>query len=61
MPVYEYECKKCGKMDIYLTQGETKTECPFCAGTIKRVYTSTGTIFKGSGFYSTDNKGKKKE
>ena len=31
-------------------------ECPVCAGRVRRVVNSVGIVFKGSGFYSTDNR-----
>ena len=35
------------------------TECPKCKGTLKRIIgTGSSPIFKGSGFYQTDYKGK---
>jgi predicted nucleic acid-binding Zn ribbon protein len=32
------------------------TECPLCGGQIRRVVGSVGIVFKGSGFYVTDNR-----
>jgi len=32
------------------------TECPVCGGTVRRVVGSVGIVFKGSGFYVTDNR-----
>lgn len=32
------------------------TECPKCDGDVRRVVTSVGVVFKGSGFYVTDNR-----
>ena len=32
------------------------TECPVCGGPVRRVVTSVGVVFKGSGFYVTDNR-----
>jgi predicted nucleic acid-binding Zn ribbon protein len=38
---------------------EPLTECPQCKGKLKRIIgTGAGPIFKGSGFYQTDYKGK---
>lgn len=35
------------------------TECPKCKGSLMRIIgTGSGPIFKGSGFYQTDYKGK---
>jgi putative FmdB family regulatory protein len=34
------------------------TDCPECGGHIHRVMQPVGVIFKGSGFYVTDNRGR---
>ncbi|MBE2224099.1 MAG: FmdB family transcriptional regulator [Anaerolineae bacterium] len=38
---------------------EPLTECPECEGKIRRVVNSVGVVFKGKGFYVTDNRGNK--
>lgn len=35
------------------------TECPVCGGPVRRVVSSVGVVFKGSGFYVTDNRSSK--
>lgn len=60
MPIYEYECEQCG-VRFEKTQRFTDpilTDCPECNGHIHRVMQPVGIIFKGSGFYVTDNKGR---
>ncbi len=60
MPIYEYECEQCG-VRFEKTQrfsDPVLTECPECNGHVHRVMQPVGIIFKGSGFYVTDNKGK---
>jgi len=60
MPIYEYECEQCG-VRFEKTQRFTDpilTDCPECNGHIHRVMQPVGVIFKGSGFYVTDNKGR---
>ncbi|MEJ5197784.1 MAG: FmdB family zinc ribbon protein [Anaerolineae bacterium] len=60
MPIYEYECEQCG-VRFEKTQRFTDpvlTVCPECNGHVHRVMQPVGIIFKGSGFYVTDNKGK---
>lgn len=32
------------------------TECAICGGPVRRVVSSVGVVFKGSGFYVTDNR-----
>jgi putative FmdB family regulatory protein len=60
MPVYEYECQKCGhRFDIeHGINEETRKRCPECRGKIKKCFSAVGIVFKGSGFYVTDSKGK---
>ncbi len=58
MPIYEYECEQCG-VRFEKTQRFTEatlTDCPECNGHVHRVMQPVGVIFKGSGFYVTDNK-----
>ena len=59
MPVYTYRCDSCG---IQFDQKEgyndpTTTVCPECEEkSLHRVYRPVGIVFKGSGFYATDNR-----
>ncbi len=56
MPTYEYECKKCGVVEVFQRITEPKLKkCPSCKGPVKRLLgAGAGIIFKGSGFYQTD-------
>ncbi|MBE3065169.1 MAG: zinc ribbon domain-containing protein [Spirochaetes bacterium] len=59
MPTYEYECTKCGHTFEALQAMSDKplSKCPKCKSSIRRlIHGGLGVIFKGSGFYSTDNK-----
>jgi putative FmdB family regulatory protein len=58
MPTYKYRCKECGhEFEIRQRMSEDPlTECPVCHGPIRRVVGSVGIVFKGSGFYVTDNR-----
>ena len=60
MPIYEYECEQCGVRFERLQRmaDASLTDCPECSGHVHRVMQPVGIIFKGSGFYVTDNKGK---
>ena len=60
MPIYEYECEQCGVRFERLQRmvDDPIKECPECAGHVHRVMQPVGVIFKGSGFYVTDNRGK---
>jgi len=58
MPIYEYECQICGHRFERLQHfaDEPVKLCPNCAGPVQRVVQPVGIIFKGSGFYITDNR-----
>ncbi len=58
MPTYEYACEKCGHQ-FEIRQGfheEPISTCPKCGGAVRRIFHPAGVIFKGSGFYLTDNR-----
>jgi putative FmdB family regulatory protein len=60
MPTYEYACTECGNRieavqsiaDAPLTTGTV------CGGRLRKVFSPVGIVFKGSGFYRTDSRGK---
>jgi putative FmdB family regulatory protein len=58
MPIYAYKCKNCDyRFDIRQRfSDEPLTSCPSCDGQIRRVISPVGVVFKGSGFYVTDNR-----
>jgi len=58
MPTYKYRCKECGhEFEVRQRMSENPlTECPECGGPVRRVVGSVGIVFKGSGFYVTDNR-----
>jgi putative FmdB family regulatory protein len=58
MPIYEYECQICGHRFERLQHftDEPVKVCPDCTGPVQRVIQPVGIIFKGSGFYITDNR-----
>lgn len=57
MPIYEYECLECRKRfeRRQSINDEPIRECE-CGGAARRVLHPVGIIFKGSGFYATDNR-----
>lgn len=61
MPIYEYECKKCGhRMEaIQKLSDKPFTRCPECKGALKKLISSPAFQFKGSGWYVTDYADKK--
>ena len=57
MPVYEYRCG--GGHEYEKTEGfqaPTEHACPTCGKKSRRQLSLPAVIFKGSGFYSTDNR-----
>jgi putative FmdB family regulatory protein len=68
VPTYQYRCTDCGD-DVEVVQkftDEPLTVCPACQGSLRKVFSPVGIVFKGSGFYRTDSRngsgdGQKKE
>ena len=58
MPIYEYECCECEQRFERRQRfdEEPVSICPQCQGKAQRVIRSVPVIFKGSGFYVTDNR-----
>ena len=56
MPLYEYQCVKCGKKSEFIQNFSDphETKCPRCGGVLKKLLSSPAVQFKGSGFYATD-------
>ncbi|HEY7348883.1 MAG TPA: FmdB family zinc ribbon protein [Ktedonobacterales bacterium] len=57
MPTYEYLCRHCGhRFEAWQHMTDDPlTVCPACGAEIHRVLYPAGIVFKGSGFYKTDN------
>ncbi len=58
MPIYEYRCAVCGlKFERMSNIGDNTTAtCPNGHSNTRRVFSAPGIVFKGSGFYVTDNR-----
>lgn len=55
MPLYEYRCTQCDHhFELHHQVGAPAGPCPVCGGPVRRIFTSVGLIFKGSGFHTTD-------
>jgi putative FmdB family regulatory protein len=58
MPIYEYQCSSCS-FRFERRQGfhaKPLARCPKCGGEARRVIHPAPVIFKGKGFYTTDNR-----
>ena len=60
MPLYEYECAKCGTRfeKIESVHAPQRRKCPKCRGRAERLQSAPAIQFKGSGWYVTDYAGK---
>jgi putative FmdB family regulatory protein len=60
MPTYEYACTECGdRTEVVQSIADAPlTTCAVCGGRLRKVFSPVGIVFKGSGFYRTDSRGK---
>jgi putative FmdB family regulatory protein len=58
MPTYQYACSDCGhEFELFQSfSDEAISVCPNCQGSVRKVYSNVGVVFKGSGFYKTDSR-----
>ena len=58
MPTYQYACTACGHQleAVQSFTDDPLTQCPECEGRLRKVFSSVGIVFKGSGFYRTDSR-----
>lgn len=63
MPIYEYECTKCGhRFERLQRVADRKVRtCPVCKGRVQRLFSAPAIRFKGSGWYVNDYSDKGKE
>lgn len=61
MPIYEYECTQCGKVEEALQKISDKplTTCKHCSGELRRMISQSAFHLKGGGWYVTDYGGAK--
>ncbi len=58
MPRYDYRCEACENV-FEVTQSfdsEPAAQCPRCSNSARRLVSKVAIHFKGSGWYSTDNR-----
>ena len=55
MPIYEYQCQKCGTIEVTRRITEKAlTKCPTCKNKVKKLISNTSFQLKGTGWYITD-------
>ncbi len=60
LPIYEYQCRKCGAHTEAFQKVNDKplTKCRKCGGRLEKMLSAPAIQFKGSGWYVTDYAGK---
>jgi putative FmdB family regulatory protein len=59
MPIYEYECPKCGRFDALQKMSSPALDVhDVCGSKVKKLMSASAFALKGSGFYITDYGGK---
>jgi putative FmdB family regulatory protein len=60
VPTYAYACTECDhRFDAVQSFSDASlTDCPECTGRLRKLFSAVGIVFKGSGFYRTDNRPK---
>ena len=56
MPIYEYECRRCGKRTETMQRMSDPplSECAECGGELRKLISAPAFQFKGTGWYVTD-------
>ena len=56
MPIYEYECEQCGRVEeaIQKFSDAPLTQCRHCDGRLNKLVSQSSFHLKGSGWYVTD-------
>lgn len=56
MPIYEYECTRCGKRSevVQKVSESPLRKCKSCGGALKKILSPPALHFKGAGWYVTD-------
>lgn len=58
VPTYQYRCTACEHQfeAVQSFSDASLTTCPVCSGTLRKLFSAVGIVFKGSGFYRTDSR-----
>ena len=56
MPIYEYECSECGRIDEVIQKFSDKplAKCKYCSGKLHKLISHSSFHLKGTGWYVTD-------
>ncbi len=55
MPLYEYQCAKCGRFEIIQKFSDSPLSvCPTCGQEVQKLLSAPAIQFKGTGWYITD-------
>ena len=53
MPIYEYQCSKCGNIiEKWDTISNNEYTCPKCKNKMKKIISSSTFVLKGGGWYN---------
>ncbi|MGD9366349.1 MAG: zinc ribbon domain-containing protein [Desulfobacteraceae bacterium] len=60
MPIYEYQCEQCGKLEEVIQKFSDKPlqKCKHCSGKLNKLISQSAFHLKGTGWYVTDYAGK---
>jgi putative FmdB family regulatory protein len=60
MPIYEYQCDQCGKIQEAIQKFSDRplTQCRHCSGKLNKLISHSTFHLKGKGWYVTDYAGK---
>lgn len=63
MPIYEYQCEKCGEIIEAFQNFSDKPlkKCDHCSGKLHKIISQSTFHLKGTGWYVTDYAGKKRD
>ncbi len=57
MPIYEYDCPKCGRFDVLQKMSAPPLrKHDACGSRVQKVMSAGAFAFKGSGFHATDDR-----
>mmetsp|Transcript_1733 Transcript_1733/g.1190 ORF Transcript_1733/g.1190 Transcript_1733/m.1190 type:complete len:87 (-) Transcript_1733:2112-2372(-) len=62
MPIYEYKCSKCGKINEAMQRYSDAplVKCRYCSGKLQKIVSKNSFHLKGTGWYATDYANKSK-